>query len=148
MVMLTTALSAQDKPNFSGKWVPDAEKSAAANPEQNGGGGGGGGRGGMGQGPMTLTVDGTSLTRESDGPNGPLKQVYQLDGSEQTIAAGQGEAKVKAKWEGSTLVIETTRVGPNGTMATKAIYALEGDYLVITNETRRGTRKMYYKRAS
>lgn len=150
LVMMTSAVAAQEKPNFSGKWALDAEKTAAANPTpQGGGGGGGGGRpGGMGSGPLTLTVDAATLTSEREGPNGVVKLVYKLDGTEQTITMGQGEAKAKAKWEGNTLVVETTREGQNGVMTTKAIYTIEGDYLVINNETLRGSRKMFYRKAS
>ena len=150
LVVFAAAASAQDKPNFSGKWVVDQEKTQAANPAGQGGGGGGGGGGrpgGMGmQGPMTLTLDATSLTSEREGPQGPIKIVYKLDGSEQSIAMGPMTMKAKAKWEGSTIVIEQTRDGQNGPMTTKQIYSLEGEHLVITNETPRGSRKTFYKK--
>jgi len=159
MVLWATGVSAQDKPDFNGKWTRDAEKTAASNADAGGGGGGGGGGGrggrggGMDQGPMTLTVDATSLTRESEGPNGPVKLVYKLDGSEQTVSMGRGEAKAKAKWEGATIVIETTRQSQDGTPITsKAVYAIEGDWLVISNtQPGRGggeprTMKTYYKK--
>ena len=156
MVLFATALSAQ-KPDFAGKWTIDAEKTAAANPNAGGGGGGGGGgRGGRGGGMMnafTLTVDGTSLTREVEGQNGPVKTVYKLDGSETTVQMGQAEAKAKAKWEGNTIVIETTRQGQDGTaVTTKDVYSIEEGFLVITG-TRPGrgggepvTTKRFYKK--
>jgi hypothetical protein len=156
LVLWTAAASAQDKPNFNGKWTLDAEKTAAANPGGGGGGGGGrggGGRGGMGGGPVTITVDATSLTRETETQNGPVKQVYKLDGSETDVQMGPMTAKAKAKWDGATIVIETTsQTQDGGTRTTKAVYALEGEYLVIANtQPPRGggepvTRKQYYKK--
>jgi hypothetical protein len=155
LVLFATALSAQ-KPDFAGKWTLDAEKTAAANPNAGGGGGGGGGgrggRGGM-MNTFTLTLDATSLTREVDGPNGPVKTVYKLDGSETTVPMGQGEAKAKAKWEGNTIVIETTRTVQDGTaVTTKDVYSVEDGFLVITG-TRPGrgggepvTTKRFFKK--
>lgn len=158
MVLFATAASAQ-KPDFSGKWTVDTEKTAAANPAPQGGGGGGGGggraggRGGMGMaGPMTIKIDAAALTIERETPNGAMATVYKLDGSEQTVTMGQGEAKVKAVWDGNTIVVETTRQGQNGVMTTKAVYAMEGDHLVIANtQPGRGggeamTRKTFYKK--
>jgi hypothetical protein len=49
MVMFAASVFAQGKPDFSGKWTPDAEKTAAANPAPAGGGGGGGGARGGGR---------------------------------------------------------------------------------------------------
>lgn len=166
LFVLATAASAQDKPNFNGKWSLDAEKSAAANPGGmgggmggGGGGGGGGGRGmggGMGMGmmggPMTLTVDGASLITERETPNGPMKLTYKLDGSAQQVQMGQGSATAKARWEGSSIVIETTRDFNGNSFTTKAVYAIEGDHLVVsTTSPGRGggepmTRKQYYKK--
>ena len=74
--------------------------------------------------------------------------MYKLDDSEQTITTGQGEVKAKAKWEGVTLVVATTREGTNGPMTTRTIYSLEEGYLVITTENPRGSRKIYLKKAS
>jgi hypothetical protein len=160
MVLWATAASAQDRPDFSGKWTLDTEKTQAANPGMPAGGGGrGGGGGGSGggrgfggmMGPFTLTLDGETLTRESEGPQGPIKLVYKLDGSEQSIAMGPMQATAKAKRDGKTIVIETTRQGQQGAVTSKAVYSLEGDYLVIENTgPGRGgqvtTRKMYYKK--
>jgi hypothetical protein len=154
--LYATAAAAQDRPNFSGKWTLDAEKTQAANPGMPTGGGGGGGGGGRGfgggmMGPFTLTVDGETLTRESEGPQGPFKLTYRLDGSEQSIAFGQMQATAKAKWDGNNIVIETTRQGQQGPVTTKEVYTIEGDHLVIerTGPSRGGevrTSKRYYKK--
>jgi hypothetical protein len=153
MVLMASAVSAQ-KPDFSGKWVIDAEKTAAANPQAAGGGGGGGGRGGRGGGPqeMTLKVDATSLTQESQGRGGPQTLVYKLDGAPGTVTQGQNEIKYTAKWDGNTIVLETTRTFNEMTITTKAVYALEGENLVISSTApgRDGgaatTTKRFYKK--
>jgi len=155
MLVLATAASAQDRPDFSGKWTPDAEKSAAANPGMPGGGGGGRGMGrgmGMMMGPMTLTLDANTLITERETPNGSMKITYKLDGSEQQVQMGQGTATAKARWEGNTIVIETTRAFNGNSFTTKSVYAIEGDYLVVaTTSPGRGgdgpmTRKQYYRK--
>ena len=158
VVLLAAGVFAQGKPNFAGTWTVDAEKTAAANPAPPAGGGGGGGGarggggGGRGGGPMTITQDAASLTIARETQNGPVSTVYKLDGSEMTVTMGQGEAKVKAHAEGATIVVETTRDMGGMMMTTKAVYSMEGDYLVVasTQPGRQGgeptTRKTYYKK--
>lgn len=111
----------------------------------------GGGRGGMAMGPMTVTMDAGTLTTQRETPNGAMSTTYKLDGSEQTIAQGQGEAQVKAAWDGNNLVINTTRSFNGNSMTTKAVWSLEGDYLVVTTTrpNRDGgevTTKVFYKK--
>ncbi len=165
MVVMTTAVFAQ-KPNFAGKWTVDAEKTAAANPAPAGGaagggggraGGGAGGGGGMrggGGGTFELKMDGNNLIRVQNGQDGtPVETKYVTDGAKHD-GTQQGTSYV-AKWEGNTIVIETTRVGQDGTpMApSKLVYSMEGEWLVgAQTTTPRGggeatTRKTYYKKA-
>jgi hypothetical protein len=159
-VLWVASLAAQGKPNFAGKWTPDTEKNAAAMSAMGGGGGGGrgGGRGGgmMGGGDMTISQDATSITIERTGGRGNAQPItYKLDGSEQSVQTGRGgESKVKASWDGNTIVIETTSDFNGNTRTTKAVYSMEGDELVIaTTQPPRGgqgeamTRKVYYKKA-
>lgn len=156
MVVMANAAAAQAKPDFNGKWAIDAEKTAAANPNMGGGGGGGGGRGGRGGGmaAMTLTVDANTLTSESEGRGGLTKLVYKLDGTEGTVTQGQNEVKYTAKWDGNTIVLETTRTFNDMTITSKAVYSIEGEYLVVaTTSAGRGggepvTTKRYYKKAA
>lgn len=152
MILLASAASAQ-KPDFSGTWTVDQDKTNAVNPAPQGGGAPGGRGMGMGMGgPMTLKLDAGSLTIERQGPNGAQSTVYKLDGSATTVSMGQREGTAKAMWEGNTIVIATTMEGPQGPITTKAVYALEGEYLVVAN-TRPGrdgeamTRKTYYKKS-
>jgi len=141
VVLFASGLSAQGK-NFAGKWTPDAEKNAAAG----GGGGRGGGRGGGG--PMTITQDAKTLTIERDMGGTPLKQVYNLDGSESknTMPGRQGGEPTTntstAKWDGDKLVITTKTA--NGEQVTS--WYLEGGELVNERQGQNGAVKTYYKK--
>ena len=146
-VMLWAAgVLAQAKPDFSGTWTLDAEKTTAAGGAAPAGRGGGGG--------MTIKQDATSFTRTA-GREGAQPVVYKLDGSETQVPMGRGGAMATAKaaWEGNTIVISTTQ-DMQGTMVTrKAVYSMEGDWLVVaTTAPPRGggdptTTKQYYKKS-
>ena len=96
---------AQAKPDFSGTWTLDAAKSDPP-PQGRGGGGGGGGT-------MTIKQTATELSVQTEGRQGPQTMTYKLDGSEsKNEQMGRGGAQTlvsKAKWDGSSLVIDTTR---------------------------------------
>ena len=113
VLAMPIAARAQAKPDFSGSWTLNAEKS---DPPPQRGGGGGGGRGPAG--PITIKQTATELSITSEGRQGPQTLTYKLDGSVSTNP-GRGGAEVKstAKWDGSTLVIETTQ-DMNGTAVT------------------------------
>jgi hypothetical protein len=153
---MTVGVLAQAKPNFTGKWTRDAEKSAAANPAPAGGAaaGGGGGRGGAGGGggALELKQDATSLTRITQGQNGPMETKYTLDGQAHDVTMGQGTAKVTAKVDGATIVIESVQDMGGTAVTTKSVYSMDADWLVIA-QTRPGrnggeptTTKTYYKK--
>lgn len=147
LVAWGTAASAQAKPDLSGKWVVDTEKTAAANPAMPEGGPGGRG---MGMGPLTLTLEGNTLVRESEGRNGMVKTSFTLDGAEHTVSMGMGEAKVKAGWKGEQLEVTSTRETPRGEMTTRTTYARDGEWLVVTTTmpTPQGerSRTVYYRK--
>jgi hypothetical protein len=124
MLLVAASAFAQAKTDFSGKWTPEAPAAGAP-------AGGGGGRGGMGAGPMTITQTATELTIERETPNGAMKTTYKLDGTETTVTMGQGEAKVKAAWDGANLKITTTRDGQNGPTTSTAVYSIAGGKLSI-----------------
>jgi len=147
VMLWATSAFAQAKPDFSGSWTLDAEKTAAANPQmQAGGGGGRGGRGG-GAGAMTIKHDGSTLTVETQGRQGPQSVAYKLDGSEVQVPGGRGgAATAKAMWEGTTIVISTTRDMQGQMTTTKQTYSMDGDWLVVARETPNGTMKVYYKK--
>jgi hypothetical protein len=156
MVLWASAASAQAK--FDGKWAVDMEKTQAANPAMQGGGGGGGGgnrqmAGGAGMGGGAMVITATEISTTRPGPEGDVTTTYKLDGSEQTVNMGRGDAKVKATRDADKITVVTTRETPNGAMTTTAVYTIEGDNLVIatTSPARGGgepmTRKVFYKKA-
>lgn len=155
VVLWAAGAFAQAKPDLSGSWTLDQEKTAAANPSAGGGGGGGGrrGGGGGGGGAMTIKQDATSITIETQGRQGPQSTTYKLDGSEVQVPGGRGgAATAKAMVEGNTIVINTTRQMQDNTITTKAVYSMEGEWLVVatTSPGRDGgeptTFKRYYKK--
>jgi hypothetical protein len=127
------ALWAQGKPNFSGTWTPDASKSEA--PARAGRAGrAGGGRAGLAglmavaTGPVVITQTETEIT---------VGQVtYKLDGSASSTGRGRaGAAESKAKWDGTKLVIETTRDLRGNTIRTKEVRSLDPTGKEMTVET-------------
>jgi hypothetical protein len=155
---------AQAKPDFSGTWKVDMEKSVM--PQRGGGGGGGGGgaagggggagaRGGGGGGMAEMVVKQTptELSITTGAGEAAATRTYKLDGSEATITLpGRGgnpgaEIKVKSTWQGAKLVSEWSQAGRGGDMQTvkESIY-MEGASLV--RETDRGgtvTKLVYNK---
>jgi hypothetical protein len=140
---------AQKKPDFSGSWTVDTEKSDPAQGPGAGPGGGGRGPGGM-MGPLTIKQTADSISIESQGRQGMQTRTYKLDGSEQEITFGQMKAKAKAKWDGDKIVIETTREGRDGTPFTTSVsYSLNADgTLTALNKTPMGERKVVYKKTT
>jgi hypothetical protein len=102
-VILPFAARAQGKPDFSGTWTLDTAKSDPA-PS---------GRGGGGAASLTIKQTGTELSIQTEGRQGPQTMTYKLDGSEsKNEQMGRGGAQTivsKAKWDGASLVIDTTR---------------------------------------
>ena len=100
-VLALPALAIAQTPNFSGKWIQDMEKS---DPPM------GGGRGPAGPQSLTITQTAADFTIERETPNGVMKTVYKLDGSESVNAMGRGgDVKSKSAWEGGKLVTKSTR---------------------------------------
>ncbi len=155
VVALVVGLAAQGKTDFSGTWKRDASKSDA--PAM-------GGRGGMGGGGMaaedsrTVVQTATELTIDIKRGDTSQKLVYKLDGSE-SVNSGMrgGERKSKAKWDGETLVIESTQTmsmgGNEMTMASKEVWQLGADgalTVATTTSTPQGERtsKSVYTKAT
>ena len=162
-IAFMAGVSAEDKPNFAGKWTRDAEKTTAANPNAGGGGGGGGGRGGGGGGggaTFEIKQDATTLTRTAIGQDGTpgAAAVYKLDGTDsKNMQPGRGggaptEVVSKATWVGNTISISTTRDMGGTPVTSTVIYSMEGDWLVTatTQPGRDGgaptTNKVYFKK--
>ena len=141
VLTLAVGVSAQGKPDLSGKWTLIADPNAA--PAGGGGGGGrGGGRGGgggqfCGQ-ECTIAQDAASLTITRATPNGEVKATYRLDGSDsKNMQQGRGgptEVVSKAMWDGNKVTISTTRDFGGNSITTKQTLSLEGGELAVTTE--------------
>jgi hypothetical protein len=148
-VVLPFAARAQGKPDFSGTWALDTAKSDPA-PQGRGGGGGGAASLTIKQTPMELAVT-------SEGRQGPQTLTYKLDGSESTNQMmGRGGAtavKSTAKWDGASLVIETTRDIQGMSITTKEVRKLENGgkemHVETTSQTPNGEvkRKTVYTKS-
>src|SRR5687768_10301344 len=100
IVFVAVALGQDTKPNFTGEWTLDREKSEMGEPRP-GGGGGGGGRGrGMGMGSISITQDGDALVLkrkvELQGEDRIFESRYTTDGKE-NINEGFRGSSIKSK---------------------------------------------------
>jgi hypothetical protein len=102
-VIIPFTARAQRKPDFSGTWTLDTAKSDPTPA----------GRGGGGAATLTIKQTATELSIQSEGRQGPQTMTYKLDGSEsknEQIGRGGAQTVVsKAKWDGASLIIDTTR---------------------------------------
>jgi opacity protein-like surface antigen len=146
VLALPAFATAQAKPDFSGKWIQDMEKSDQ----------GGGGRGPAGPQSLTVTQSATELTIERETPNGTMKTVYKLDGTESENSTGRGTSKTKSTWDGAKLVTAGSQTmnmqGNEVTMEMKEVRSLEADgtmVVVTTTQSQMGerTRKVVFKKA-
>jgi hypothetical protein len=157
VVVAALSVSAQGRPDFSGKWVMDP----ASAPAGGGGGGGGGGRGGGGGGlgfgqEFTAKQDAKMLTITRMQGDQTVTATYNLDGSEsKNMVAGRGgqqEQVSKATWDGNRLVITTTVNFGGNAAEQRRVLSMEGGNLVIeqTQPGRGGgeptTTKIVYKK--
>lgn len=139
VMMLPFVARAQGKPDFSGTWTLDTAKSDPAPA----------GRGGGGAATLTIKQTGTELSIQSEGRQGPQTMTYKLDGSEsKNEQMGRGGAQTivsKAKWDGASLVIESTREIQGMSIATKEVRTLDGGgkemKVATTTQTPQGEQK-------
>ena len=147
VVLFAAGMTAQGKPNFSGKWTMDP----ASAPQSGGGGGGGGrgmgGRGGGGWGQtFTLTQDATTLKVERMQGPATVTETFKLDGSDSKntlppMREGGAATDVvsKAMWDGDKIVITSSRtVNMNGTemkIDSKRVISISGGDLQIDSTT-------------
>src|SRR5262245_47273491 len=143
LVVVGGLAQAQSKPDFTGTWVLDRDRSdppgmgpgGAGGPGGGGGTGGSGGPGGPGgfRGDATLTIaqSASELKIQREGRDGaPMTSSYALDGSESKNPGMRGgESRSKSHWDGAALVTEgqQTMDTPNGpvTMEFKDVRRLE-----------------------
>jgi hypothetical protein len=149
-ILAVSSVAFAQKPDFSGTWTPDTP---AAAPGAGGGQGGGGGRG-MGGGPMTVKQTADMLTIERTRGENKVTTTYKLDGTESINKQmmGQGnevELKSTAKWDGSKLVISTTRPGQDGSPQTSTeTWSMDGANLKIERTGGRGPSTTTYKKTT
>ena len=117
VLLLSAVVSAQTRPDFTGRWTSDPDPADKAATE--GRGGRGQARGDMGSGwgtPITITQDAGRLTVEyaffgRGDMQAPLRFQYALDGSEtkNSVMMGRGiqSQTSTTRWDGGTLVITT-----------------------------------------
>ena len=154
VLSVATMAFAQAKPDFSGTWTPEAPAAPAAGAAGGGGGQGGGGGRAMGGGAMTVKQTATELTIERTMGENKVTQTYKLDGteSENKMMGRGGEVVTKstAKWDGSKLVISTTRPGQDGApMTATQTWSLDGGNLTIESPGRDGAvQKRVYKKTT
>ena len=154
-ILAVSSIAFAQKPDFSGTWTPEAPAAAAApaTPPATppaGGGARGGGRGMAG--PMTVKQTADTLTIERTMGENKVVSTYKLDGTESVnkmmAQGGEIETKSTAKWDGSKLVISTTRAGQDGTPMTQTqTWSLDAANLVIERPGRDGavTKTVYKK---
>jgi hypothetical protein len=139
-------MAAQGKPNFSGTWTLDPEKSQMGG-APGGAPPGGGARGVMGGGPMTITQTANELTVERTMGGNAMKTVYKLDGTESVNETARGKSTSVAKWDGTKLVITTKSEGRQGPVERTVTWSMEGENLVQESAMGQGgTSKMVYKK--
>ena len=143
-VVALPAMATAQTPNFSGKWIQDMEKS---DPPM-------GGRGPAGPQSLTITQTATEITLERETPNGVMKTVYKLDGSDSVNAMGRGgEVTSKSAWEGGKLVTKYSRTMGQATVEVTETRSLEADgTMTVVTVTKGGpqgdmTRKVVFKKA-
>ena len=147
VALFASTASAQAKVgNFAGKWIVVDSTTL-----------GRGGRGGFGQ-TVTFVQDAGTLTAVRVGPNGEVKSIYKLDGSESkntvTMRGASVEESAKAMWMSDTLMVATSRMVNGATVGTVMHLYLDnktGTLVVTTTSPGRGggpeqTVKVVYKK--
>ena len=143
-ILLTVALAvpsfvqAQAKPDFSGTWIQDMEKSDPAPA----------GRGGGAANPQTITITmtATEFTSERTTGQGVQKTVYKLDGSESSNAGRGGDIKSKTVWDGNKLVTKYQRVMGENTVDVTETRSLADGLLTVETKSGENTRKIVFKK--
>jgi len=152
LLCVVEAFGQETKPNFTGEWTLDREKSDLGEPGQ----GGRGGRGrGMGLGSFSITHEGNSLVLkrkvEFQGEERTFESRHSTDGKESVNEGFRGSTvSSKTRWEGPKLVTESVMETPNGQRETKEVRSLSADGKAMTVEIiskggfGEGTRKLVY----
>ncbi|HXT69429.1 MAG TPA: hypothetical protein VN700_06730 [Vicinamibacterales bacterium] len=156
LLFTASSLSAQGKPDFSGKWTREAPAGGGAAAGGGGGGGGraggggGGGRGAGGGGAVgftcgaacTITVTGNNMKIDRTVGEQTVSTTLDLNGtSTYKVSMGGNEMEIKTvgKWEGNKLVFSTTRdQGGTAVTSTQTVSIEGGKLTVVSNSGREG----------
>jgi hypothetical protein len=136
---------AQAVPDFSGTWTLEEAKSDPAPSGRGGRGQSGRGFPGSAAGPVTIRQTASDITIGMT--------TYKLDGSETTIEGRSGTATARVRWEGTSLVTETSRNVQGVALTTTEVRTLSGAgtemTVVTTVTTPQGafTRKMVFSKS-
>jgi hypothetical protein len=159
-VVAATIALAQARPDFSGTWTLDLDKSETGAPPA---GAPGGDRPGRGQGfPLDATFvvkqTASELSIDQRVAGNSTVTTFKLDGSENVNTGMRGgQVKSKARWDGNRLIVESTQPlnTPDGerSLDTKEIRSLAPDGTMVverTTVTPRGTRtqKLVFKKTT
>ena len=132
LALSAPAMVAQAAPSFAGKWTMIADPAAPAPAA------GRGFRGGLGQ-EATIGQDDKTLTITRVGPNGELKSVYNLDGSDSknTMTFGDNAIELlsKVKWNGGTMMITTSSSFNGNTFETTMNLSLDAAGNLVVDAT-------------
>jgi hypothetical protein len=138
VALAVPTLAQAQKPDFSGKWIQDMEKSDPAPA----------GRGGGAANPQTITITMTAaeFTMERTTGQGVQKTVYKLDGSESSNAGRGGDIKSKTVWDGNKLVTKYQRVMGENTVDVTETRSLADGLLTVETKSGENTRKIVFKK--
>lgn len=145
VALAVPSIAQAQKPDFSGKWIQDIEKSDPA-PAGRGGGGAATPQ------QITITQTAADITIERVMGQNTQKIVYKLDGSESANAMGRGgEVKSKTTWDGNKLFTKYQQTQGENTIDVTETRSLEADgtLLVVTARKAPGgdtTRKIVFKK--
>lgn len=119
------SLLAQEKPNFSGRWIPVPQSSDSGSEQV-----------------VTHDLKANTLTLQHDSEGDGHKLVYKLDGTEHrnTLASHGSEIVIlsKAQWTGNQLTITSVVTYPDGRrMDSKQIWSIDasGQLIIELTET-------------
>jgi len=123
--VLTVGVLAQQKPNFSGRWVITSPAESAGKEQ-------------------VITQDAKTFTVEQPSKSGGRKMSYQLDGVERRMAIpGRAGAEItmlaKASWDGNTIVV-LTNISYSSGMKTqsKDVWSIDAQGRLVIDTTEIG----------
>jgi hypothetical protein len=131
MLLLSLAATAQDKPDFSGKWqldvaksdfgefpVPDSQTNVIEQKDRNI--------------KLTQTIRGEAVP----GGEASMEREFITDNKEHSVKIGPADARSTATWNGDALVIDTKIETPAGTMQIGDSWKLTdgGKQIVVTRD--------------